>query len=83
MLTPLSPPEAFKGLLFQKRTAGMYGTGTLTFVLRVIKHLGRTADGVNLYQCQYMRVLNGRACCGELETFNQGDLLSYPLANSS
>ena len=56
MLTPLSPPEAFKGLLFQKRTAGMYGTGTLTFVLRVIKHLGRTADGVNLYQCQYMRL---------------------------
>ena len=45
-----------KGLLFQKRTAGMYGTGTLTFVLRVIKHLGRTADGVNLYQCQYMRL---------------------------
>ena len=29
-----------------------------------------------------MRVLHGRACRGELETFNQGDLLSYLLDSS-
>ena len=56
----------------------MYGAGNLTFVLKVIKFLGVTQDGVNTYQAKYMRV-HGRACRGELETFNQGDLLSYIL----
>jgi hypothetical protein len=59
--------------------AGVYGTGELTFVLKVIKHLGKTADGVNEYQAKYMRVLKGRTCRGELECFTQGDLLTYLL----
>ena len=47
-LTPLSPPEAFVGLMFKKRTpAGEYGTGILTFVLKGVKHLGQTVDGVH------------------------------------
>jgi hypothetical protein len=76
-LTPLSLPEAFIGLLFHKKTnAGDYGTGDKVFVLKVIKPLGKTADGVNTFQAKYMRVLNGRACRGEIETFNQGSLLS-------
>ena len=84
-LTPLSPPEAFLNLLFQKKTdAGMYGgPGTeKTFVLKVVKHTGTTADGVNKFEAKYMRVLKGRACCGEIETFNQGDLLEYILDES-
>ena len=82
-LTPLSPPVAFLNLIFRKKTdAGIYGTGTLTFDLKVIKHLGKTNDGVNTYQAKYMRVHGGRACRGELETFNQGDLLEYLLDES-
>jgi hypothetical protein len=78
-LTPLSSPDAFINLMFQKKTAdAKYGPGNHTFTLKVIKHLGKTADGVNTYQAKYMRV-HGRACCGELETFNQGDLLTYLL----
>ena len=83
-LTPLSPPEAFVGLMFKKRTqAGEYGTGILTFVLKVVKHLGQTVDGVNSYEAQYMCVLNGSACRGERECFNQGDLLTYLLHDST
>ena len=83
-LTPLSPPEAFVGLMFKKRTeAGEYGTGILTFVLKVAKHLGQTVDGVNSYEAQYMHVLNGSACRGERECFNQGDLLTYLLHDST
>ena len=79
-LTPLSPPEAFVGLTFKERMeAGEYGTGILTFVLKVVKHLGQTVDGVNSYEAQYIRVLNGRVCRGERECFNQGDLLTYLL----
>eukprot|EP00966_Prymnesium_polylepis_P174649 4041986-Prymnesium_polylepis.1 len=79
-LTPLSPPDAFINLMFEKKTAdSAYGTGNLTFVLKVTKHLGKTADGVNMYQAKYMRVLKGRTCRGEVETFNQGDLLAYLL----
>ena len=86
-LTPLTAPEAFKGLLFQKKTdAGMYHSDPskkLTFVLKVVKHTGQTADGVNTFEAMYMRVRNGRGCRGELETFNQGDLLSYLLDASN
>ena len=84
-LTPLSPPEVFLNLLFQKKTdAGMYGgAGTeKTFVLKVVKHTGTTADGINKFEAKYMRVLKGRACRGEIETFNQGDLLAYMLDES-
>jgi hypothetical protein len=78
-LTPLSPPEAFANLMFQKKTAdAKYGPGNHTFTLKVVKHLGKTSDGVNTFQAKYMRV-HGRACQGELETFNQGDLLTYLL----
>ena len=84
-LTPLSPPEAFVDLLFQKKTdAGMYGPANSqkTFVLKVMKHTGTTADGVNTFDAKYMKVLNGRACRGEVEPFNQGELLEHLLDES-
>ena len=44
-----------RGLLFEKRTdAGIYGTGHLTFILKVLKCLGKNEDGINLYQARYM-----------------------------
>ena len=57
----------------------MYGTGKLTFDLKVTKHLGKTKDNLNLYEAKYMRVRRGRACRGELEQFTQGDILEYLL----
>ena len=54
-LTPLSPPAAFIGLLFQKKTdAGIYGPvgSEKTFVLKVMKHTGTTADGVNRFDAK-------------------------------
>ena len=81
-LTPLSPPEAFIGTTFKKKTAGgIYGSGDLTFTLKVTEHLGKTADSVNTYSAKYMRV-GGRMCHGEIEQFNQGDLLAYLLDES-
>ena len=79
-LTPLSPQESFIGLTFLKKTdAGMYGTGELTFVLKVVKFLGKTADNVNNFQAKYMRVLKGRACCGEVEPFLRSTCVPRPL----
>lgn len=81
-LTPLCPPDAFINLSFQKKTSGgMYGEGDMVFVLKVVKHTGKTVDGVNKYDAKYMRV-QGRSCRGEIEEFNQNDLLTYLLAMS-
>ena len=79
-LTPLSPPDSFKDIMFQKKCADAnYGSGVHVFTLKVISYDGKTADGVNTYTARYMRVRT-RACMGELEQFNQGDLLTYLLA---
>ena len=60
--------------MFQKKTADPnYGPGQHVFTLKVMKHDGKTVDGVNTFTAKYMRVRT-RACMGELETFNQGDL---------
>ena len=43
-------------------------------------HRGKNADGVNMFEAKaYMRVLNGRTCRGETETFLPGDMLMYLL----
>ena len=83
-LTPLSPPASFLQQTFLKKTdAGEYGSGELTFVLKVTEYLGKNDDGLNTFKAKYMRVLRGRTCRGETEKFTQGDLLTYLLDASN
>ena len=84
-LTILSSPEAFDGITFYKKTdGGIYGAGNKTFMLKVVKPLGKV-NGVDMFRAQYMKVLGAggwaraRACKGELEEFSKGDLLAYLL----
>lgn len=68
----ISSPLVFTSL------SGEYGNGELTFILKVVKCLGKR-DGVNMFQAKYMRVLRGRTCRNETEEFSQGDIIDYLL----